>query len=54
MRPGDFERFLLRFTAQRRDINARSNAGQTLLATIAHHRHGAPFSKLLVSHGATH
>lgn len=53
MRPGDFERFLNRFAALDRDVNARSNAGLTLLATIADHRHGAPFRELLLRHGAT-
>ncbi|MGE0622568.1 MAG: PA4642 family protein [Pseudomonadales bacterium] len=52
MRPGDFERFLARFVALGRDVDARSNAGQTLLATIADHRHGAPFRELLLRHGA--
>ncbi len=53
MRVEDFERFLNRFIALDRDINARSNDGQTLLETIADHRHGAPFRELLLRHGAT-
>ena len=53
MRPGDFERFITRFVALARDLNARSNAGETLLTTIADHRHGAPFREILERHGAT-
>jgi hypothetical protein len=52
MRPGDFARFIERFTAQGRDLNARSNEGQTLLALIADHRHGEPFREILTKHGA--
>lgn len=52
MRPADFERFIARFTALDRDLNAKSNAGQTLLALIADHRHSEPFREILVRHGA--
>lgn len=52
MRPEDFDRFLHRFTASGRDLNACSNAGATLLATIADHRRGAPFREILTAHGA--
>ena len=52
MRPADFERFIERFVALKRDLNAQSNAGQTLLASIADHRHGGPFREILERHGA--
>ena len=52
MRPADFERFIDRFTAAGRDLNAQSNDGQTLLALIADHRHSAEFREILVRHGA--
>lgn len=52
MRPGDFERFVTRFIASERDLNAQSNAGQTLLAIIADHRHGEDFREILQRHGA--
>jgi hypothetical protein len=52
MRPADFERFIRRFTALERDINAKSNDQQTLLATIAGHRHSASFREILERHGA--
>jgi len=52
MRPGDFDRFITRFVALDRDLNARSNSDQTLLTTIAHHRHGEPFREILERHGA--
>ena len=52
MRPGDFARFLEKFTARGRDIDARSNRGETLLTVIASHRHGEPFRELLKAHGA--
>ena len=53
MRAGDFERFLDKFTALDRDLNARSNSGETLLETIAGHRHGEPFRVLLTKYGAS-
>ena len=52
MRPGDFERFVTRFIAVGRDLDAQSNAGQTLLAFIADHRHGDDFREILQRHGA--
>jgi hypothetical protein len=52
MRPGDFERFIERFVATDRDVNATSNDGRTLLETIAGHRHGEPFRDILIRHGA--
>ena len=52
MRPGDFDRFLTRFTALGRDLNAKSNDGQTLLELISEHRHGAEFRDILERHGA--
>jgi hypothetical protein len=52
MRPADFERFIVDFCAAGRDVDARSNAGETLLATIASHRHGAAFREILLTHGA--
>ena len=52
MRPGDFQRFVDLFIAAKRDINARSNENQTLLATIRDHRHADPFREILVRHGA--
>jgi hypothetical protein len=47
MRPGDFEPFIAMFCAQGRSLNARSNAGQTLLQTIADHRKAAEFRAIL-------
>jgi len=53
MRPADFERFIDRFTATGRDLDAKSNEGQTLLTLIADHRHGAEFREILARHGAS-
>lgn len=53
MRPADFERFIARFTALGRDLNAKSNEGQTLLGLIAGHRHSEPFRQILASNGAS-
>jgi hypothetical protein len=53
MRPGDFERFVTRFKALNRDLNAQSNDGRTLVGLIADHRHGADFREILLRHGAT-
>jgi len=52
MRPGDFERFISRFVALKRDLNAENNDGQTLLTLIAEHRHGEEFREILSRHGA--
>lgn len=52
MRPEDFNRFVARFIATGRDINARSNAGATLLGTITDHRRAGPFREILSTHGA--
>lgn len=47
MRVDDFQRFLPRFTAAGRDINARGRDGQTLREILAGHRKGAPFMEVL-------
>jgi hypothetical protein len=47
MRAEDFQRFLQLFCAQGRNLDARSNAGQTLLETIAGHRKAAEFRDIL-------
>ncbi len=53
MRASDFERFVTRFRAQDRNLDARSNAGQTLLAIISDHRHADDFREILVRYGAS-
>jgi hypothetical protein len=53
MRPADFERFVARYVALGRDLDAKSNDGQTLLALIADHRHSEPFRDILTRHGAS-
>lgn len=50
MRPGDFERFIDKFVALNRDVNALSNDGKTLYDTISGHRHANPFCELLTPH----
>ena len=52
MRPADFERFIVAFCAAGRDIDAPSNAGESLLVTIGPHRHSTAFREILVRHGA--
>ena len=52
MRPDDFERFLIRFVAAGRDLEARGRNGQTLRQVITPHRQAAPFLVLLSAHGA--
>jgi ankyrin repeat protein len=47
MRPDDFADFVERFVAAGRDLNARGRQGETLLETIAAHRHGAPFRDIV-------
>lgn len=51
MRPDDFATFIGMFLGAGRDINAKSNHGETLLATIRDHRHGAPFRTILEKAG---
>lgn len=53
MRPADFSRFLDRFVAEGRDVNARSVSGQTLLGTISGHRRAGPFRELLEGQNAS-
>ena len=53
MRPDDFAAFIRMFVGAGRDINAKSNGGETLLATIRDHRHGAPFRAILEEAGGT-
>jgi hypothetical protein len=47
MRPEDFALFVEFFVAAGRNLHARGRNGQTLLETIAPHRHGAPFRAIL-------
>ena len=53
MRPDDFATFIRLFVDAGRDVNAKSNGGETLLATIRDHRHGAPFRAILEKVGGT-
>ena len=47
MRPDDFAKFIELFVVKGRDLNAKSNAGLTLLDTIADHHKAAPFRDIL-------
>ena len=47
MRPGDFERFLERFTADGRNVGAKDGRGRTLTEVISSHAKAGPFVKLL-------
>lgn len=49
MRAEDFARFLHRFKAQGRDVNAAGRDGRTLLQVISTHSKSAEFVKLLQS-----
>jgi hypothetical protein len=51
MRPEDFERFIAMYTGAGRDPAARSRAGATLRETIAEHRLGEPFRRILSAAG---
>ena len=53
MRPGDFDRFMVKFVALGKDIDAISNAGATLYRLIEDHRHAGPFREILQRHGAS-
>ncbi len=52
MRPGDFERFLVFFTAADRELDARNGAGETVLEIIEGHRLGGPYAEALRAAGA--
>ena len=47
MRPDDFARFLERYTATGRSIDAQDSRGRTLLELIADHDKAQPFRDLL-------
>lgn len=51
MRPEDFQRFMAMYTAAGRDPAARNRRGATLRETIAGHRHGEPFRRILEAAG---
>ena len=52
MRPNDFRSFLALFQRAGRNLDARDDAGRTLLEVIAGHRLAAPFRKALLAAGA--
>jgi hypothetical protein len=52
MRADDFARFIAFFVQEKHDLNARNEAGQTLIQFIAPHRHAAAFVDVLTAAGA--
>lgn len=52
MRAGDFERFLGFFTEAGRDLNAKSESGQTILDHISEHRRSVEYVASLKKFGA--
>ncbi|GAB5453279.1 MAG: PA4642 family protein [Halioglobus sp.] len=52
MRASDFELFVGFFKEQGRDINATSREGNTVLAVVSTHRHGAEYADILREAGA--
>ena len=51
MRPEDFARFIDMFVAAGRNPHARNVHGETVLETIAGHRHAGPFRETLAASG---
>ena len=51
MRPEDFQQFVELFVAEGRNLKAKSNAGLTLLETVAEHRKAAAFRAILETAG---
>ncbi len=47
MRADDFAEFIGYYLTEGHDLDARSNAGETLLQTISPHRHARPFMDIL-------
>ena len=47
MRPEDFKVFIEHFTGAGRDLDARGEAGETLMELIANHRRAEPFRRIL-------
>ena len=47
MRAENFAEFIDYYLIEGRDLNAKSNAGETLLQTICTHRHAQPFMDIL-------
>jgi hypothetical protein len=52
MRPDDFSRFIGFFCQDGHDLDARNEAGQTLIDFILPHRHAKPFIDVMVVAGA--
>lgn len=52
MTPDFFSRFIIMFVSERRDINALSLEGETLLARISKHKRAESYSNSLRSSGA--
>lgn len=50
MRAEDFGRFIDKFVALNRNVNALSNDGKNLYDTISGHRHAGPFCEILKPH----
>jgi hypothetical protein len=54
MRLDDFERFLVAFAKQGRNINGKNSAGKTMLALVSEHTQSEGFVKALLAQGALH
>jgi len=52
MMPATFADFLIVMKEKGMDINAQNDAGETALAVISQHAHGAEFAQLLKDAGA--
>lgn len=52
MRLDDFQRFLLAFAKQGRDINGTNSQGQTMLTLVSGHAQSEGFAEALRAHGA--
>jgi len=52
MRADDFEQFVQFFIEAKHNINAKDPDGNSLVAIISEHRHGAPYVTILKNAGA--
>lgn len=52
MRAEDFEQFVQFFVEGKHDVNAKNPKGQTVLAMVSTHGHGAPYAAILKKAGA--
>lgn len=52
MRADNFEEFIQFFVTRNRDINAKSNGGETVLSIVKEHKNSVEYADILIGAGA--